>query len=62
MRTVDSRYPKPSMTDLPLDLWNSIVSTIMNTPAPDFTEADREIAELDERIREEKAADAGTNS
>ncbi|MBQ7200885.1 MAG: hypothetical protein IJS24_05885 [Eubacterium sp.] len=56
MRTVDSRYPKPSMTDLPLDLWNSVVDTIMSSPAPDFSKADRKIAELDKCIREEREA------
>lgn len=53
------RFGKPSMTNLPYDLGSRIIKTIMNSPKPDFTEADKEIAELMKRIDEERGAENG---
>ncbi|MBR1597937.1 MAG: hypothetical protein IJ661_03365 [Lachnospiraceae bacterium] len=45
------RYGKPSMTDLPYELGVRIMEQIMNAPKPDFTNADKEIAEITKRIK-----------
>ena len=42
------RFGKPSMTNLPYELGRSIINTIVNSPKPDFTDTDIEIAELEE--------------
>ena len=49
------RFGKPSMTNLPYELGVRIMNTIMNSPKPDFTDTDREIAELEARILRDKA-------
>ena len=56
--TTDStlRFGKPSMTNLPYDLGMRIINTIMHTPKPDFTEADGEIAELEEKILKDRTS------
>ena len=55
------RFGKPSMTNLPYDLGSRIIKTIMNSPKPDFTEADKEIAELEARILRDRANQNGQN-
>ena len=49
------RFGKPSMAGLPYELGSSIIRQIMNTPKPDFTKADAEIAEIMKRLDEEDA-------
>ena len=49
------RFGKPSMTNLPYELGVRIMNTIMNSPKPDFTDTDIEIAELEARILRDKA-------
>ena len=44
------RYGKPSMTNLPYELGRHIIEQIMNSPKPDFTEMDKEVAKLEEQI------------
>ena len=53
------RFGKPSMTNLPYDLGVRIINTIINSPKPDFTEANKEIDELMKKIDEERGAENG---
>ena len=48
-------FGKPSMTDLPYDLGKRIITTIINSPKPDFTDSDKEIAELEAKILKDRA-------
>ena len=50
------RFGKPSMTNLPYDLGSRIINTIISSPKPDFTAADKEIAELEARILKDRTA------
>ncbi len=51
-----NRFGKPSMTDLPYELGRSIIDTIMNTPAPDFSDTNEEIDRTISQIKEGEAA------
>ena len=53
------RFGKPSMTNLPYDLGSRIINTIINSPKPDFTAADKEIAELEARILKDRETKNG---
>ena len=55
------RFGKPSMTNLPYDLGSRIINTIMNSPKPDFTDTDVEIAELEARILRDRASQKKQN-
>ena len=46
MRESLRRYIKPCMTNIPGELGKQVISTIINTPLPDFTEVDKEISEM----------------
>ena len=52
------KYYKPNMAALEGELGERIMKHIRETPPPDFTELDREVAEINERIR--KAKEDGT--
>lgn len=49
------RYGKPSLTNLPRDLWVRITDQIMNTPRPDFSDTDQEIERIRNQILAERA-------
>ena len=53
------RFGKPSMTNLPYNLGVRIINTIINSPKPDFTEANKEIDALMKKIDEERGAENG---
>ncbi len=53
------RFGKPSMTNLPYDLGSRIINTIISSPKPDFTETDRIVSELMQKIDEERGAENG---
>ncbi|SEA89751.1 hypothetical protein SAMN05216349_1475 [Oribacterium sp. KHPX15] len=56
VKTPAQNFGKPSMTDLPYDLGKRIINTILNSPKPDFTDSDKEIAELEEKILKDRSA------
>jgi len=50
MRESVRRYIKPCMTNIPGELGKQVISTIINTPLPDFTEVDKEISEMKKKL------------
>ena len=52
------KYYKPNMAALEGELGARIMKEIRETPPPDFTESDKRVAEIEERMR--KAIEDGT--
>lgn len=50
----NTRYGKPSLTDLPYELGKGVIDQIINTPKPDFSDTEREVKRIKALIRAQR--------
>ncbi len=56
------RYGKPCMTNLPHDLWKSIINQMLNSPKPDEDALEARVRKLEKKMIEARKREDTQNS